>query len=61
MGGNDYMAGGGGNDIYCIDNIGDVVVESANQGNDIVYASMDYTIGADVNRWSWWKVREPSM
>src|SRR5262249_35876090 len=47
-GGDDYMAGGLGNDIYLVDQTGDLVIEHANEGNDIVYASVDYTLPADV-------------
>ena len=42
------MVGGAGNDIYFVDSAGDAVVENANEGNDIVYASIDYTIGANI-------------
>jgi Ca2+-binding RTX toxin-like protein len=47
-GGDDTMIGGAGNDIYFIDSTSDLVVEKPNEGNDIVYASIDYTIGANV-------------
>ena len=47
-GGDDYLVGGTGNDIYVVDSSGDEVVENADEGSDIVYASIDYTIGANV-------------
>jgi hypothetical protein len=47
-GGDDTMRGGGGNDIYFVDSTSDLVVENPNEGNDIVYAAVDYTIGANV-------------
>src|SRR5262245_2780712 len=47
-GGDDVMIGGPGDDIYVVDSTSDVVVEMPNQGNDIVYALVDYTIGANV-------------
>jgi Ca2+-binding RTX toxin-like protein len=47
-GGNDTMIGGAGNDIYFVDSTSDLVVENPNEGNDIVYASVDYTIGPNV-------------
>ena len=34
--GSDSMYGGAGNDAYLLDNIGDVVIENANDGNDAV-------------------------
>lgn len=40
----DSMIGGAGNDTYRIDNIGDVVVELANEGTDIVSSSIAYTL-----------------
>lgn len=40
--GADHMAGGAGNDIYYVDDAGDTVVEASGQGNDKVYASVDY-------------------
>ncbi len=47
-GGNDTMYGGAGNDTYSVYQTGDVVVEYANEGVDIVLASVDYTLGANV-------------
>ena len=44
----DTMAGGKGNDIYTVDNTGDIVVENANEGTDTVIASINYTLGANV-------------
>jgi Ca2+-binding RTX toxin-like protein len=44
----DTMLGGVGNDTYVVDNVGDVVTELADEGTDIVNASIDYTLGANV-------------
>src|SRR5262249_51045366 len=46
--GNDVMIGGAGNDIYFVDSTGDVIIENPNEGNDIVHAAVDYTIGANI-------------
>ncbi len=46
--GADVMAGGAGNDTYFVDNPGDVVVESANQGNDTAFASVNYALSPNV-------------
>jgi len=46
--GADTMSGMGGEDTYYIDNQGDVVVEGANQGIDQVFASVTYTLAANV-------------
>ena len=48
LGGADKMAGYGGNDTYVVDNTGDIVVEAADSGTDSVYASVNYTLGANV-------------
>lgn len=41
--GADRMAGGDGNDIYDVDNVGDVVTERAGEGKDRINTSVDYT------------------
>ncbi len=43
--GNDSMVGGAGNDTYVVDAVGDVVVEAADEGIDVVRASISYTLG----------------
>ena len=48
--GADRMVGGKGNDLYYVDNVGDVVVEAAGEGTDTVRASISYTLGANVER-----------
>jgi len=47
-GGNDTMAGGAGTDAYFVDDIGDAVLEAAGQGIDIVFATIDYALTANV-------------
>ncbi len=42
--GTDTMAGGQGNDTYMVDNVGDTVVELANEGIDTVRSAVDYTL-----------------
>jgi Ca2+-binding RTX toxin-like protein len=39
----DSMQGGAGNDTYFVDDPGDLVIESANNGTDAVFASIGYT------------------
>ncbi len=47
----DTLIGGIGDDIYDVDNLDDVIVENANQGIELVYASISgYTLGANVER-----------
>jgi Ca2+-binding RTX toxin-like protein len=48
QGGNDTMAGGTHDDTYIVGQVGDVVTELANAGSDTVIASLDYTLGANV-------------
>jgi len=44
----DTMTGHGGDDIYMVDNAGDVVVEVANEGIDTVNSSITYTLGSNL-------------
>jgi serralysin len=44
----DYLLGGGGNDSYYVDHVGDYPIESPGGGTDIIYASISYTITANV-------------
>jgi trimeric autotransporter adhesin len=46
--GADTMSGGAGNDTYVVENAGDVVVEIAAAGTDIVEAWVDYTLSANI-------------
>ncbi|WP_052954603.1 right-handed parallel beta-helix repeat-containing protein [Microvirga vignae] len=51
--GADSMEGGDGNDVYYVDNLNDLVVEKPNGGlggYDTVYSSINYALGADVER-----------
>ena len=46
-GGIDNLAGGIGNDVYYVNNTGDVVTEAANAGSDTVAAFVNYTLPAN--------------
>ena len=46
--GADTLIGGLGNDTYTVDNVGDVVVESAGEGTDIINSAVSYTLAANV-------------
>lgn len=46
--GADTMRGGGGGDIYYVDNANDVITEFVNGGADLVFASVDYVLGANL-------------
>lgn len=46
--GADTLIGGTGNDSYTVDSSLDVVTEAANEGTDTVYASIDFTLGANL-------------
>ena len=48
--GADAMAGGAGNDTYYVDNVGDTVIENANEGTEVVYSSVSFTLGANVEK-----------
>lgn len=48
MSGADHMEGGFGNDTYFVDDIGDLTVEAAGQGEDLVYTSVSFTLSANV-------------
>nr|MBA2771892.1 M10 family metallopeptidase C-terminal domain-containing protein [Sphingomonas sp.] len=49
-GGADTMQGRLGNDIYTVNDIGDVVIEAANEGIDLVRSSVSYTLPDNVER-----------
>lgn len=44
----DTFSGGDGNDIYRVNNVHDVVIENADEGEDTVQTTVDYTLGANV-------------
>ena len=44
----DSMRGGVGNDTYFVEDAGDTVVENAAQGNDAVFASVNYGLSANL-------------
>jgi Ca2+-binding RTX toxin-like protein len=48
-GGLDTMVGANGNDRYYVDAAGDIVTETAGQGTDRIYASVNYTLAAGVS------------
>lgn len=43
--GDDYMEGGSGDDTYSVRDVGDVVVEAADGGRDLVRSAIDFTLG----------------
>ncbi|MFZ5722750.1 MAG: VCBS domain-containing protein [Pseudomonadota bacterium] len=44
--GSDVLYGGNGNDAYWVDDIADVIVESAGEGVDTVYSSVNFNLAA---------------
>jgi len=46
--GNDTMVGGTGDDTYVVNQVGDVVTESSNQGIDTVESAVTYNLGSNV-------------
>ncbi|AEG93875.1 Conserved hypothetical protein [Ramlibacter tataouinensis TTB310] len=48
MAGDDTMAGSAGSDTYIVSESGDVVVEGAGEGVDVVQSSVTYTLSANV-------------
>ncbi len=46
--GADTLVGGDGDDIYIVDSLKDVVIENAGDGNDTVRASVNWTLGANL-------------
>jgi Ca2+-binding RTX toxin-like protein len=46
--GADAMYGGAGNDAYFVDNAGDIVIENANEGIDMLFASVDFNLPMNV-------------
>lgn len=48
--GRDTLVGGAGNDTYAIGSLNTIIVEQANEGNDLVNSSISYTLGANLER-----------
>jgi uncharacterized delta-60 repeat protein len=46
--GADTLIGGDGNDAYTVENDGDTVTESPNEGVDVVYSAVSFVLGPDV-------------
>jgi Ca2+-binding RTX toxin-like protein len=44
------MFGGAGDDVYFVDDAGDAVFENTNEGTDAVFATVDYTLSANVEK-----------
>jgi Ca2+-binding RTX toxin-like protein len=48
--GQDIMTGLGGEDKYYVDNANDVCLEAVNSGIDIIYATLSWTLGAEIEK-----------
>ena len=48
LGGNDTMTGGSGDDAYFVDQPGDIVMENFFDGQDTIYASVNFTLPTNV-------------
>ncbi len=48
--GADAMTGGSGDDSFVVDNIGDTTVEASGEGVDVVYATLSWTLGANIEK-----------
>ncbi|WP_407315044.1 M10 family metallopeptidase C-terminal domain-containing protein [Pseudomonas sp. nanlin1] len=46
--GSDTLIGGAGNDTYIVNSIWDIIQENAQEGNDTVMASLDWTLAANL-------------
>ena len=46
--GADSMTGGKGNDRFIVDNAGDIVIEKEKNGYDTIFASVDFTLGENI-------------
>ena len=49
MAGADVMRGGLGNDVYFVDDAGDLVFENVGEGTDAVFATVNQTLAANVD------------
>ncbi|NGN43474.1 calcium-binding protein [Mesorhizobium sp. CGMCC 1.15528] len=48
--GNDTLTGGGGDDVYIVSSTGDRIIEASGEGRDTIRSSIDWTIGANIER-----------
>ncbi|NGN45320.1 tandem-95 repeat protein [Mesorhizobium sp. CGMCC 1.15528] len=48
--GNNTLAGGDGDDIYIVSSTGNRIVEAGGEGRDTIRSSVDWTIGANIER-----------
>ncbi|MBL1199005.1 MAG: hypothetical protein FWK04_07950 [Nostoc sp. GBBB01] len=48
--GNDSLIGGKGNDTYIVDSLSDVIIEGLNAGTDVVKSSVNWVLGANIEK-----------